>query len=207
MERIIAKQADLEAVSRTIARAFATDPVWAVALARPDGQTDHHESYWRLFVEGAAAHGTVFLADGGAAVSVWLPPGADELGAAGRRELERYLDEALDPAAVVAMHELYDRFEASRSSVPAEHAYLSLLATHPDHRGRGIGQDLLAADLLDWDLRRIPAYLESTNPGNDHRYMRAGFVPIGAFTAIRDPAPITAMWRDIGGSGTAGIRG
>ena len=95
MERTVAQRADLAAASRTIALAFATDPVWAVALARPDGRTDHHEPYWRLFVDGAAAHGTVFLIDGGAAVSVWLPPGADELDASGARALDRLLDASL----------------------------------------------------------------------------------------------------------------
>jgi GNAT superfamily N-acetyltransferase len=54
------------------------------------------------------------------------------------------------------------------------HAYLSLLATHPDHRGRGIGQMLLAEDLARLDVDGLAAYLESTNPGNDHRYERAG---------------------------------
>jgi hypothetical protein len=47
-----------------------------------------------------------------------------------------------------------------------------------------------------WTPRR-PGYLESTNPGNDHRYMRAGFRPIGGFRAVRDDAPISAMWRDV----------
>ena len=201
--RAVAGPRDLDLVARCITLAFATDPVWSVALARADGRTEHHEPYWRLFVDGAARHGTVFLFDGGAAVSVWLPPGASELTPEQEAALDRLLDEALDEPARDAMHRLYERFEASRAAVPAHHAYLSLLATHPELRGRGVGQALLAADLAAWDARGIPAYLESTNPGNDHRYVRAGFSPIGGFRAVRDDAQITAMWRTVGGIGAS----
>ena len=98
------------------------------------------------------------------------------------------------------MTELYERFEATHPRVEP-HAYLSLLATHPEHRGRGIGQALLADHLADWDRLGVPAYLESTNPANDHRYERLGFRRVGGFTAVRDDAPITTMWRATGGSG------
>jgi ribosomal protein S18 acetylase RimI-like enzyme len=198
--RTVAGPAQLDAVSRCIALAFAADPVWAVALSRSDGRTDHHQPYWRLFVEGAAEHETVFILDGGAAVSVWLPPAASELSPDLEQRLDDLLRDALDEPAQAAIHALYGRFEASRAAVPPRHGYLSLLATHPDHRGRGVGQALLAADLADWDAQGIPTYLESTNPGNDHRYARAGFVRIGGFRAVRDDAPISAMWRDVGGS-------
>lgn len=199
VERVPAGAADLPHVTRCLTMAFADDPVWGPALAGRDDRTDHLEAYWRLFVDGAAAHGTVFLADGGAAVSVWLPPGAAELDDVGAARLEALLGASLEPEAVTAIHALYERFEASRASVPAEHAYLSLLATDPEQRGRGIGQQLLAADLAAWDGAGIPAYLESTNPANDHRYERAGFRRIGGFDAVLDGAPISAMWRAVGG--------
>jgi len=60
-----------------------------------------------------------------------------------------------------------------------------------------IGQTLLAENLVDWDAQGIPAYLESTNPGNDHRYARAGFLPIGGFSAVLNSAHVTTMWRAV----------
>ncbi len=204
MERTVAGRDDLDAISRTITLAFATDPIWSVALARPDGRNDHHEPYWRIFVEGAMRFGTVHRTEHGEAVSVWLPPGVTEptpeLTPDREEALERLLVEALDPDGAAAIHALYGRFEASRASVPPDHAYLSLLATHPDHRGRGVGQALLADDLAAWDALGVPAYLESTNPANDHRYARAGFVRIGGFEAVHDGAQVTAMWRAVGGT-------
>jgi len=189
---------DIDWATETIVLAFATDPVWGVALAGADGSVAHHVPYWRLFVASAQRQGGVHLLDDGAAVSVWIPPGGIELDDDGLFALQALTERALGPAGARDLEELFERFEANHPHhVP--HAYLSLLATHPDHRGRGIGQALLAANLADWDGAGVPTYLESTNPANDHRYERAGFRPFGGFRAVRDNAPITTMWREIGG--------
>ena len=193
-----ASPAEGNAVTRCISLAFATDPVWELALRREDEGTSHQEPYWALFVDGAMRYGTVRVTDGLEAVSVWLPPGGSELSGEGALQLEALLQESLTPEHVTAIHTLYKRFEASRAGL-ADHYYLSLLATDPAHRGRGIGQLLLAADLARWDEERVPAYLESTNSANDHRYARAGFRSIGGFRAVRDDTWISAMWRDVGG--------
>jgi GNAT superfamily N-acetyltransferase len=197
MEIRPAVRADVDRVTEVITLAFRDDPVWAVALARTDGRTDHHQAYWRLFVSDAVDLGEVRLAGDGAAVAVWIPPGATEVSPATEEALEAFNRAALGEAGAAEMAQLYGRFEANHPRDHA-HAYLSLLATHPDHRGRGIGQTLLAANLAHWDALGVPTYLESTNPANDHRYERAGFRRVGGFTAIRDGAPISTMWRDIG---------
>ena len=190
---------ELDRVTETLTAAFLHDPVWSMALARPDGSTAHHAAYWRQYVEGAFRYSTVFTMDDASAVSVWIPPGGTELSAAQEEAVARLVEGALDPAAARALSELWDRFDSNHPrDVP--HAYLSLLATHPDHRGKGSGQRLLADDLARFDADSVPAYLESTNPGNDHRYERAGFRRIGGFTAVIDGAPISTMWRPAQGS-------
>jgi GNAT superfamily N-acetyltransferase len=185
---------DIDRATATVTLAFATDPVWEVALRRGDGTVDHHRAYWRIFVAAAEEQENVWLLDDGAAVAVWIPPGGRELSDGAAAELDRFNEAVLGPDGAREMAELYERFELNHPIAPA-HAYLSLLATHPDHRGRGLGQELLAANLRRWDALGVPAYLESTNPANDHRYARAGFVPHGGFRAVRDGAPITTMWR------------
>jgi GNAT superfamily N-acetyltransferase len=190
---------DVDHVTRTITLAFANDPIWEVALRRDDGRTDHHAAYWRMFVDGAMRYGTVRMAEDRGAVSIWIPPDGTELTDTGAAGLDSMIETVLDPPSVVAMRELYRRFEASRSGRPP-HYYLSLLATHPDHAGRGVGQRLLADDLAVWDAEGVPAYLESTNRLNDHRYERAGFRADGGFSAVLDDTWITAMWRPVGGA-------
>jgi GNAT superfamily N-acetyltransferase len=193
-----ARTSEVDRVVEILVLAFRTDPIWGPALARPDGREDHLGPYWRLFVDGAMRFGTVHLADDLGACAVWLPPGEDELDEARATRLDVLLHEVMSPPGLDAIHRLYERFEASRRRQPA-HAYLSLLATDPHRRGQGIGQALLAADLERWDAHGIPAYLESTNPANDHRYERAGFHPVGGFDAVLDDARVTAFWRPVGG--------
>ena len=198
MDSRAATAADADYVARCLEMAFATDPVWELALRRADGATQHHRAYWQLFVDGALRYGTVFMTSAGEAVSVWLPPGGTELAAEQAEALDALLSENLTPEHRDAIFELYRRFEASREPL-AEHYYLSLLGTHPDHRGRGVGQALLAADVARWEAAGMPTYLESSNAGNNHRYERAGYRAIGGFPAVRDDTWITAMWRDAGG--------
>ncbi|MEO8261181.1 MAG: GNAT family N-acetyltransferase [Pseudolysinimonas sp.] len=189
-----ATPADVGLVTETIALAFAADPVWGAALARSDGSTDHHIPFWRLFAEGAIPLGAVHLADDDAAVAVWIPPGEDEMTEEQVDRLGRVVSENLDPVAQEAMLALWDRFEAARPAQP--HAYLSILATHPGHRGRGIAQQLVRDDLAQFDRQGLPTHLESTNPANDHRYERLGYAKTGTFAGVGDGV-IATMWRDV----------
>ena len=199
MDFRVATDADVDAVADTIRLAFLDDPVWGPALERPDGATDHLDAFWRLYVEGAMRFSTVFVSGeaGGVAqaTAVWTPPGETELSEEQDAELSVLIRETFPADLATQLFDLYDRF-AEAHPHETSHAYLGLLATHPEHRGQGIGQQLLAANLVEWDSRGIPSYLESTNPANLHRYRRAGFEAIGQFSAVLDDSVITTMWRD-----------
>ncbi len=194
MRVLLVDDADVATVVETVALAFATDPVWGIALAAPDGSTEHHRRFWAPFVRAAVGYSTAWMTPDAGAVAIWIPPGAAELPGDLEGEVEAVATETLPAASVVALHELWERFETSHPQ-DHPHAYLSLLATHPSQRGRGIGQQLLAANLRNWDAQGLPAYLESTNDANLHRYERAGFRAVGGFDAVLDDARITTMWR------------
>ena len=190
-----AGSSDVDAISATLALAFATDPIWGPALARPDGSTAHFKRFWRIYVLGGMRYDTVWMMDDAAAVAVWTPPGGEELSAELEAELDQIVAESLPPESVAAFHTLSERFDENHPhDVP--HAYLDLLATHPDHRGKGIGQQLLAENLVRFDAEGVPAFLESSNPANNHRYERAGFRRIGGFDAVLNDAHVSTMWRD-----------
>ncbi|NEN05614.1 GNAT family N-acetyltransferase [Diaminobutyricibacter tongyongensis] len=195
MDFRVATAVDVDAVTETITLAFRDDPIWGVALVGADGGTAHCRRFWQLYVEGAVRYSTVFMADDASTVAVWLPPGAGDLTAEQQQEVDELIAANLSPEHARAYDVLWERFETSHPDGPP-HMYLSLLATHPDHRGLGIGQQLLADNLAAFDADGLPAYLESTNPANDHRYERAGFRPIGRFQAVIDDATVTTMWRD-----------
>jgi ribosomal protein S18 acetylase RimI-like enzyme len=91
--------------------------------------------------------------------------------------------------------ELLTRFEQAHPR-DQPHYYLSLLATHPACAGRGLGMSLLAESLARIDLEHSPAYLESSNPANNHRYERYGFERTREFFPPGSATPVTTMWRE-----------
>jgi GNAT superfamily N-acetyltransferase len=185
---------DVDVVARTIALAFTEDPVWGPAMAADRTTIEQRLRLWRIFVAGAVRYPWSRIVDDGAAVSVWLPPGGSELDADQEVELASVLTEVLGGTGSATFASLVERFEANHPhDVP--HAYLSLLATHPDQRGRGLGMGLLADDLLRLDELHLPAWLESTNPANDARYRSVGFEPVGSFRTVDEQRVITTMWR------------
>jgi ribosomal protein S18 acetylase RimI-like enzyme len=184
---------DADLVTSIIAAAFREDPVWSRAMARPHQDTTHHSAFWRLFVAGALRHRWTWLSGGGEAASLWIPPGMTEMTSEQEQQLAELAAEQLG-AGVGQYVELLERFAAAHPRHEA-HYYLSLLGTHPDHRGRGIGMALLEHDLALIDTEHMPAYLESSNPANNQRYARLGFERVGEFSFPGNGPVVTAMWR------------
>ncbi len=176
-----------------MAQAFYGDPVWGWAFPDPARRLEQLRAVWGLALESALGHGWVWVTEGCAAVSLWIPPGMPELRAEDEVRLETLLAELLGPADA-RVHDTFARFGAARPREP--HFYLSLLATHPERAGRGLGMGLLAENLSRTDAAGIATYLESSNPANDHRYERLGFSRFSSFELGEDGPSVTQMWRD-----------
>ena len=186
--------ADAEWVIDLYARAFYEDPTWSWAFPDPDQRLEQQRRWWGMFVRGALPYEwTWTTADHGAA-ALWIPPGLPELSEADEARLEPLLRSMVGPRADDVLT-LLERFDEHHPTRPP-HYYLSLLATHPDHRGHGKGMGLLAGNLERLDALGVPAYLESSNRANDHRYARLGFVEIGEFSAPGGGPSLACMWRD-----------
>ena len=188
-----ASAADTGTVTAIITLAFARDPLWAHAMARPDRGTAHHAEFWRLSIEGALRYPWTWLTGGGEATSIWIPPGGTEMTPGQEQRLAELASEHLGPVAGAYL-ELVGRFDAAHPRAEP-HYYLTLLGTHPEHRGQGIGMRLLAHDLELIDAEHVPAYLESSNPANNHRYASVGFEPLGEFGYPGGGPIVTTMWR------------
>lgn len=183
-----------EEVTELFTLAFHEDPTWSWAFPDPDRRMEHHRAWWGLHVRSAVPHGWVWITDDGGAASLWIPAGRPELSEEDEERVEPLLRELLGSHADDVLT-LLDRFDSSHPDAEP-HYYLSLLGTHPDHRGRGLGMALLAANLERLDEMGMPAYLESSNRGNDHRYERLGFVGVGEFAAPGGEPTVGCMWRD-----------
>jgi GNAT superfamily N-acetyltransferase len=186
----VATPADLDGVTATITAAFATDPVWSWAF--PDRRA--LGEWWRLLIGSALRYRWVWTMEDYAAAAVWIPPGGVELTEEEAAQVKPLLDDLVGPRAGDVL-DLVERFDATHPPGPP-HYYLSLLGTHPDYRGRGLGMALLARNLAVIDAEGMPAYLESTNTANDKRYEGKGFRRVGSFTRPDELLTISTMWRD-----------
>jgi GNAT superfamily N-acetyltransferase len=185
---------DVPAVTACLASAFYDDPVWG-RWTFPETCSRRERLYglMRFWVLGGIRYPWVRMSGGAEAVAVWLPPGADEMTSEHAAELEAFVASTLGPRA----HEVLALFERFAEHHPAQepHYYLSLWATHRDHAGRGLGTALIDENLARIDSEHMPAYLESTNPGNLPRYEALGFRRRDEFGPAAGPV-ITTMWRE-----------
>jgi GNAT superfamily N-acetyltransferase len=189
LEVRVATEHDLDGITATLTAAFEVDPLWHWAFPA-QGLTD----LWRLLISSALRYPWVWVADDYAAASVWIPPKGIELTEAEETSLGPMLDGLVGSRASEILT-LFERLDDTHPDEPP-HYYLSLLGTHPDHRGKGLGMALLADNLSKVDSEGTPAYLESSNPENDPRYERLGFVRVGEFQRPDGQLTCSTMWRE-----------
>jgi GNAT superfamily N-acetyltransferase len=185
---------DVDVVAELFALAFYEDPTWSWAFPDPERRKEQHQLLWGLFLRSAVPYGSVWTTADRGAAALWIPPGEPELSDADEERLEPLVRDLLGSRADAVL-ELFDRFDANHPR-QQPHFYLSMLGTHPDHRGQGKGMGLLAANLAEIDELHLPAYLESSNRANDRRYGRLGFALIGEFAAPGGGPTVGCMWRD-----------
>jgi GNAT superfamily N-acetyltransferase len=186
--------AEAEQVVELFTLAFYDDPTWSWVFPDPAARSDHLRALWSLFMHSALPYGWVWMTEDGGAAALWIPPGEPELSGEDEELVEPLLRRSVGEHADEVLV-LLERFAANHPADVA-HFYLSLLGTHPDHRGQGKGMGLLAANLAEIDALGMPAYLESSNRANDHRYKRLGFAQVGEFAAPGGEPTVGCMWRD-----------
>jgi GNAT superfamily N-acetyltransferase len=189
-----ATSADAGEIVATLACAFDADPLWSWAFPDDAKRPAQYEAFFSLFVESAIPKGWVWTTDQATAVAVWTPPGKSELSEEAQAKVEPFVAAELGSHAKPVLQV----FESFESACPDDRDfyYLSLLGTHPDHRGHGLGMSLLAANLAQIDAEGMPAYLESSNPANNARYERLGFRPHTNFSTPEGRHTVTTMWRE-----------
>jgi GNAT superfamily N-acetyltransferase len=192
--RVATSEADRATVTQIICRAFHEDPTWSWAFPDPSRRQEQYAVFWEFLIAGAMRYPWVFMTDGGESASVWIPPGGTEIAEEAEAEIELLLEDLVGSRADEVL-ELLARFDAAQPR-DEPHFYLSLLGTDPAYAGRGLGMALLAENLERIDQEGLPAYLESSNPANNHRYERHGFAKIGEFYPPGSDIPVTTMWRD-----------
>lgn len=183
-----ATEANSSRITDVVCDSFLDDPTWSWAFPDPAVRSQ----WWTFCIREALRYPWTFSTEGFETVSVWIPPDGSELSPDAELSVpDRLIDLVGDRASDVG--ELLDRFGRAHPR-HERHYYLSLLGTAGEHRGRGLGMALLQENLARIDAEHMPAYLESSNPNNNHRYESVGFVAVTSFQAPSD-GPTVTMWR------------
>jgi hypothetical protein len=95
-------------------------------------------------MHSALSYGCVWMTDDRGAAALWVPPGEPELNDEDELRVEPLLREMIGSHADDVLT-LLESFESNHPR-HTPHSYLSLLGTHPDHRGQGKGMALLARE-------------------------------------------------------------
>jgi GNAT superfamily N-acetyltransferase len=190
-----ATSADLPAVGRALAAAFAGDPVWG-HLASPKADWDARAAAW--FATDAKAqmdgHGEVLVDEEMRGAAIWASPGHWRAG------LSETL--AVVPSSVRLFRSRTVRALRTLSTIESRHPrhphhwYLAMIGTDPAHQGSGVGSALINAVLERCDAEGLPAYLESSKAANVPYYARFGFVEQDAIDLPAGGPKMWPMWRE-----------
>ncbi|MEZ0064636.1 GNAT superfamily N-acetyltransferase [Streptacidiphilus sp. MAP12-20] len=188
-----ATPADVDAIVAAMTTAFFDDPLWGPAFPDPGRRAEQAAAMWRLLVESSLRYPWMLVTEHVESAALWIPPDGAELTDEEEHGFPDFLAGITDPETAHGIEAILDALEAAHPR-DEPHFYLSLLATHSDHRGHGLGMGLLRENLARIDAIGMPAYLESCNPGNNKRYASVGFV---AKDEVRVPSGhiVTTMWR------------
>ena len=185
---------DIDAIARSLSRAFEEDPVWTFLLPDP---TSRLTRLFRYFVTAMRlqhmTHATSYTDSALTGAALWDPPGhwrmtpsqfirggAGFIGCFGGGTLK-----AIRTLSVV---------EKRHPSHPG-HYYLAILGTDPDHQGKGVGSAVLKPVLDKCDHEGVGAYLESSKESNIAFYARHGFEVTGEIRLPGGPL-VWPMWRN-----------
>lgn len=81
-----------------------------------------------------------------------------------------------------------------RALMPEPHWWLEILGVEPERQGFGLGALLLRHGLARADADRLPAYVQTEDPGNASFYTRFGFEVLEQVAPTDEPLGI-AVWR------------
>ncbi len=189
------KSADVPLASRTLAEAFAADPVTLWPMGGRRRVADRLDMMFHSLCSTAVQRPDheIHVAGEAQAVAFWHPP-------------DRWRLTTRETLAIVPVLLRVWRYgsvrgirltSAMEKAHPAEpHYYLEFIGTTAAARGTGAGATLMR-DMLDrCDRDGVPAYLENSNPRNHAFYSGHGFRTRGSIDVPGGCPPLVPMWRE-----------
>ena len=187
----LATWADADALSQTMALAFADDPLLCYILNDPKTRAAKMPMLFKLLFKLGLRHGACHVTNGYEAAALWRPPNQWEIPlwqyiVYGPALLSVFGADALRVIAIM------DRIEKNHPHEP--NWYLQAIGTDPAKQGKGYGGVIIRHQLAKVDESGLPAYLESSKDSNIAIYASYGFEVTGEIKFPNGPT-IYPMWR------------
>jgi ribosomal protein S18 acetylase RimI-like enzyme len=188
---------DVPAISRTLARAFADDPVKLFLCGGESLPIDRAAAFFTAFQRIQFAHGHVYTTPGHEAAAVWAPPGAWKVP---MRQIVRHSPTFLRLYGLRFFPNLAVLTDLEKRHPTDPHYYLEFIGTDPVHQGKGLATALMQPMVEQADVDGVGMYLESSKASNVAFYARFGFEVRDEIVHRRNGPRQWLMWRDpIGG--------
>jgi GNAT superfamily N-acetyltransferase len=165
----------------TLVSAFVADPAERWLYPDAEQYLTHFPVFAQAFGGRAFDEHTAWHFGDFAAVSLWLPPGAEADGEATVDVLSRTVSATLHDDLFTVLGQMAE----AHPTYP--HWYLPWFGVDAARQGSGLGGQLLASCLTVIDAGHHRTYLESTNPRNVPFYERYGFDVTGHAQAGSSP--------------------
>lgn len=187
---------DVEVAARTLAAAFATDPVFRWMSSSPDAPAEKFVAAFVSLIRNDLRHDApeIFMAPGGGCVTLWHGIDAWKSSPVDSLRVTPGFVRSFGIRHVGRLLRTQAALDAAHPSAP--HYHLAFIGTDPSQQGQGLGSSTLDPMLERCDLEGVPAYLESSNPVNDAFYVRKGFVVTDSVHMPDGCPPVNAMWRE-----------
>jgi len=167
---------EVESCAGTLARAFASDPVYRF-LHPDDGEWARAgPRLFRILLRHFASRATILTPGSAAAVAIWSPPEPNAFDGFARLRLTLRLGVLLG-RRISRGARVGSALESLHREEP--HWYLAILGTAPEAQGRGFASSLLEPMLKRCDSAGLPAHLETATEANLAFYAARGFVVVG----------------------------
>jgi GNAT superfamily N-acetyltransferase len=204
----ILSTADFFAAAQTLARGFDQEPAKLALVPDPLTRRAALELSARNRLYDAVRRGTAHAAlidEQPVAVAVWIPPGVAQVSLSGalhaagdaistlgtvRRALP-HVASLLRRDVMRLARLVRGRKRAVARAARGQTWCLALLATLPEHRGKGLARALLERQLRRCDEDGAAAWLETTDPVNLPIYRRFGFREVAHFDG---PDWLPGLW-------------
>lgn len=186
---------DIDAVGRSLARAFETDPIWKFLTGdRFDDFATRAAGFFAAEARNRLRHHGSLVTGDGYASALWGPPNHWKTGLV---DVARLAPSSLRLFGTKVVQALSVLEEVDKHHPTEPHWYLAFLGTDPVHQGKGLGSSVLRPVLDRCDHDEVPAYLESSKESNVPFYERHGFEVTGTVDLAKGKGPrMWLMWRE-----------